>query len=56
MLTAAARHGQNLPLTAVHRELLLLAEELGFGEQDNSAVIQAVRAQPFPTTEKNRHG
>jgi 3-hydroxyisobutyrate dehydrogenase-like beta-hydroxyacid dehydrogenase len=56
MLTAAARHGQNLPLTVVHRELLLLAEELGFGEHDNSAVIQAVRAQPFPTTEKNRHG
>jgi 3-hydroxyisobutyrate dehydrogenase-like beta-hydroxyacid dehydrogenase len=43
MLTAAARHGQNLPLTMVHRELLVLAEQLGFADQDNSAVIMAVR-------------
>ncbi len=56
MLTAAARHGQNLPLTTVHRELLLLAERLGLGELDNSAVIMAVREQSSPTTERNRHG
>lgn len=56
MLTAAARHGQNLPLTTVHRELLSQAEQLGFGDQDNSAVIMAVRAQVTPMTERNCHG
>lgn len=56
MLTAAARHGQNLPLTAVHRELLALAEQLGFAEQDNSAVIVAVRASSTREMESNGHG
>ena len=55
MLTAAARHGQNLPLTAVHRELLALAERLGFAEMDNSAVIVAVRAWLTREMESNGH-
>jgi len=37
----AARHGQTTPLTGVHAELLARAIELGFGDADNSAVIEA---------------
>jgi 3-hydroxyisobutyrate dehydrogenase-like beta-hydroxyacid dehydrogenase len=31
-----------LPLSETHRELLEKAEALGFGEADNSAVIEAI--------------
>lgn len=42
MLAAAARAGQRLPLTEVHRSLLERAEQMGLGELDNSAVILAI--------------
>ena len=32
-----------LPLTQAHRRLLELAESLGLGEHDNSAVFEAIR-------------
>lgn len=41
MLDEAKRSEANVPLTALHRTLLERAEELGFGESDNSAVIEA---------------
>lgn len=44
MLSAAARAGRNLPLSDVHRELLELAESLGLGDVDNSAIVRAVNA------------
>ncbi len=37
----AARHGQPVPLSDVHAELLARAIELGWGEADNSAIIEA---------------
>jgi 3-hydroxyisobutyrate dehydrogenase-like beta-hydroxyacid dehydrogenase len=37
----AARHGQITPLSDVHCEMLSRAIELGWGEADNSAVIEA---------------
>lgn len=43
MLEAAARSGTSLPLTQTHQSLLELAESLGFGELDNSAVQEAYR-------------
>ncbi len=43
MLAAAEELELSLPLTTAHRELLLVAQELGFGEQDNSAVLKAYR-------------
>ena len=39
--TLAARHGQTTPLSDVHAELLARAIELGFGDADNSAIIEA---------------
>ncbi len=44
MLEAAQRSGIKLPLTQTHQSLLELAESLGFGEHDNSAVQEAYRA------------
>lgn len=44
MLAAAAREDRHLPLSDRHRELLELAESLGFGEADNSAIVRAVEA------------
>jgi 3-hydroxyisobutyrate dehydrogenase-like beta-hydroxyacid dehydrogenase len=41
MLQAAARAGTDLPLTRAHAQLLELAENAGYGAQDNSAVIRA---------------
>lgn len=41
MLDEAERSGAKTPLTALHRELLEHTEELGFGEADNSAIIEA---------------
>ena len=37
----AARHGQQTPLSDIHAELLARAIELGWGDADNSAVIEA---------------
>ena len=34
----------NLPLSATHQRLLELAQSLGYGEQDNSAIIRAYQA------------
>jgi 3-hydroxyisobutyrate dehydrogenase-like beta-hydroxyacid dehydrogenase len=41
MLDEAGRTGAKVPLTTLHRTLLERAEELGFGEADNSAVLEA---------------
>ncbi len=41
MLACAAEHNLCLTLTAAHRELLIAAEQLGYGQQDNSALIKA---------------
>jgi 3-hydroxyisobutyrate dehydrogenase-like beta-hydroxyacid dehydrogenase len=41
----AARAGLGLPLTAAHELLLQRAEEMGLGELDNSAVIEALRGR-----------
>jgi 3-hydroxyisobutyrate dehydrogenase len=43
ILRAGAQAGADLPLSAVHREILERAEAAGFGDSDNSAVIQAFR-------------
>ena len=40
---AAARVGQELPLSSEHQRLLELAESLGLGELDNSAIVEALR-------------
>jgi len=41
MLAAAARTDRTLPLSETHRQLLERAEAAGFGDADNSAVLQA---------------
>lgn len=41
MLAAAEADEMGLPLSEAHRELLERAEAMGYGEMDNSAVIQA---------------
>ncbi len=41
MLQAAAGAGTDLPLTRAHARLLELAENAGYGDQDNSAIIRA---------------
>jgi 3-hydroxyisobutyrate dehydrogenase-like beta-hydroxyacid dehydrogenase len=43
MLQSAEGSGLALPLTEAHRRLLELAESLGLGEHDNSAVFEAIR-------------
>lgn len=53
MLAAAARAGQRLPLSETHRELLELAEQLGLGALDNSAILRAIEAAT-PTRKKPR--
>ena len=44
MLDAAKAAGLQLPLSETHRKLLESAEEAGFGDADNSAVIEAYDA------------
>jgi 3-hydroxyisobutyrate dehydrogenase-like beta-hydroxyacid dehydrogenase len=44
MIDAARGAGLDLPLSKTHCRLLELAEEAGYGEADNSAVIQAYGA------------
>lgn len=41
IIQAATEAGQALPLTEIHRRLLEIAESAGFGDADNSAVIEA---------------
>jgi 3-hydroxyisobutyrate dehydrogenase-like beta-hydroxyacid dehydrogenase len=41
MIQAAAAKGLRLPLSETHRQLLVAAEQAGYGEADNSAVIAA---------------
>lgn len=41
ILTEAARVGSQTPLSSVHKSLLEQAEHLGFGQSDNSAIIEA---------------
>ena len=43
ILAEAERTGARTPLCEIHQELLEHAEQLGFGEADNSAVIEAYR-------------
>lgn len=42
ILAEAASRGRTLPLSTLHRELLLLGERLELGDADNSAVIEAI--------------
>ena len=42
ILAAAAEAGLSLPLSEIHRRLLEQAEDAGFGELDNSAIIQVI--------------
>jgi 3-hydroxyisobutyrate dehydrogenase-like beta-hydroxyacid dehydrogenase len=49
ILNAAEKAGQVLPLTDAHRRLLEVAEEAGFGDADNSAVILAYNQQSSET-------
>ncbi len=43
MLAAAEETGCPLPLSAAHRQLLERAEAMGYGEADNSAIIEAIQ-------------
>lgn len=47
ILAEAERTGARTPLSEIHKGLLEQAEQLGFGDVDNSAVIEAFRA-PAP--------
>lgn len=46
MLDAAAAAGLSLPLTETHRRLMEQAEAVGWGDQDNSAIIEVLRKPP----------
>jgi 3-hydroxyisobutyrate dehydrogenase-like beta-hydroxyacid dehydrogenase len=47
ILELAKRTGTSAPLSHVHRELLEQAEQLGFGDADNSAILEAfLRREP----------
>jgi 3-hydroxyisobutyrate dehydrogenase-like beta-hydroxyacid dehydrogenase len=50
-LGAAQQAGQKLPLSEAHAQLLIDAEQLGFGEADNSAIVRAYF--PFALREEN---
>jgi 3-hydroxyisobutyrate dehydrogenase-like beta-hydroxyacid dehydrogenase len=45
ILAAGQRNGAKLPLSALHRQLLEEAEAAGYGERDNSAVIEVFRTK-----------
>lgn len=51
MIDEAARAGQGLPLSQLHRTLLMQAEELGLGELDNSVIIQAIEQTEVSRTQ-----
>ena len=40
----AWRHGAQAPLSELHEELLARAIELGYGEADNSAIVEVFRS------------
>lgn len=44
MLAAAKESGARLPLSEIHRDILLRAEAAGFGPLDNSAIIRVIGA------------
>jgi 3-hydroxyisobutyrate dehydrogenase-like beta-hydroxyacid dehydrogenase len=44
ILDEAKRAGIHLPMSHLHQQLLVSAEEAGFGEDDNSAIIRAIEA------------
>jgi 3-hydroxyisobutyrate dehydrogenase-like beta-hydroxyacid dehydrogenase len=46
MLASAEGSGLALPLTETHRQILERAEELGWGDADNSALIEALHPEP----------
>ncbi len=46
ILQTAKQVGLQLPLSQTHRQLLQHAEVLGYGQQDNSAIFQALRRSP----------
>ena len=54
ILEYARRSGQNLPLSAVHRELLADGVAAGDGELDNAAVIREIRRRKCTRTGENR--
>jgi 3-hydroxyisobutyrate dehydrogenase-like beta-hydroxyacid dehydrogenase len=43
ILAESERTGTKTPLSQIHKTLLEQAEELGFGDADNSAVVEAFR-------------
>jgi 3-hydroxyisobutyrate dehydrogenase-like beta-hydroxyacid dehydrogenase len=43
IVAAATRAGQGLPLSIVHQQLLEAAVSAGWGDEDNSAIIQTIR-------------
>lgn len=45
ILAEAAERGLELPLSQTHQQLLELAEQLGWGEADNSAILEALRRE-----------
>ena len=45
IIEIASRSGTSTPLSTLHRELLEKAEKLGFGDADNSAIIEAFRKE-----------
>ncbi|MFO0939138.1 MAG: NAD(P)-dependent oxidoreductase [Pirellulales bacterium] len=45
ILALAASLSLDLPLSAAHKRLLELAQTLGYGEQDNSAILRAYQAE-----------
>jgi 3-hydroxyisobutyrate dehydrogenase-like beta-hydroxyacid dehydrogenase len=50
ILDEAARRGRELPLTALHVQLLKRAEADGLGELDNSVIIRAIEEGLLPAT------
>ena len=50
ILASAAEGGLTLPLSEAHRQILERAEELGWGEFDNSALVEALRPADLSTT------
>ena len=46
MLQAAGEAGLTLPFTETHRRLMEQAEAAGWGDQDNSAIIEVLRKPP----------
>lgn len=45
ILASAASHGQSLPTTTLHEELLSRAVSLGFADYDNCAILEVLRGK-----------